>query len=146
MSFPLIRPEDVAHMPESVRDLMFDWLDDEVREAAKRNQAILAERHRRAAEAAVVPRTGRPPGTLFISREERRDAERVLAKRRDLVRAGKRAGSGTAEDDLVAAATAVRAGSLNPYLLLLVREYERRQRARRRTEARRSRPADRSAA
>jgi hypothetical protein len=145
VSFPIVRPEDVEQMPEPVRDLMFDWLDGEVREAAKRNQTILAERHRRAAEAAVVPRTGRPPGTLFISREERQDGERILAKRRELVRTGKRTGMGTAEDDLVAAATAVRAGSRNPYLLLLVREYERWQRARRRTEARQLNVPDRRA-
>lgn len=145
MSFPLIRPEDVEQMPESLRDLMFDWLDHEIREATKRNVAILAERRRRAVEAAALPRNGRPPEPLFISREERREGERILARRRALVRVGRRLGNGTADDDLVAATTAVRAGSRNPYLLLLVREYERRRRARRRTEARQRTVPDRRA-
>ncbi len=148
MTFPLIRPEDVAQMPESMRlDLLVE-LARENRAAGVRHRTILAVRaaRRRAEDAGEVAALAALRTGLPFTEADRLAGEAVLIQRRLLVQQGQWHGDGTLADDLRAAAAAVRAGSTNPYLLALTRERNRLAKAASRRNQLRSRARQRIAA
>lgn len=114
-------------MTDPERLARLEWLRSEIAAAARRHTEILtARRGRLLAELRDAQPVG-IPAKLAADLEpdpEQAEADLVLARRRQLVAMGRIKGDGSRADDLRAAHAAVKAGSVNPVLRALDREYQ----------------------